>query len=328
MKTLLNILIALLIIAILGGAGFIGYALYQDRQHEAPPATVVSRPAAPVSTSVDSPSANQNALTVVCSTAQRQQTIDTILAQNESFNQLLPWLEDDTVETLQDFSKTLLDLDRIITIYQTNYYAQFPACAESIVIREFFDVLYDSLLDFMMLNVLSLYVLQNGDEVTSNIIKDAATRRQNAQNALPDENALIDALRQNSLLPQGMPTCTAEQLAQHNALYAPYITEYQRLFPAYLDFMNKRSGDFSTLFRFEELAIEVFTAETPPCAENFPQEMAYVRIFQDTSLAIHLAQLAAFEQNRGDLTTAEALERIVAQRHERVLANIEVISPN
>ena len=46
----------------------------------------------------------------------------------------------------------------------------------------------------------------------------------------------------------------------------------------------------------------------------------------DTTIAVQLAQLAAFEERRGDFDTAEQLQ-VIVDHHNRVLENVGQVLP-
>lgn len=76
----------------------------------------------------------------------------------------LPFMQNDTIDTIQEFSTTVPLLEAAVKTYYT---ADMPACAESIHVRNVAGVGIDSLTEFFALTVLELYVEQNGDMATA-----------------------------------------------------------------------------------------------------------------------------------------------------------------
>lgn len=305
-KRLLDVLIFFLILIIAGGGGFVGYTLYQRQQNEEDQPTLQAIVSPPAPTS----------LLPACTDAEIETVRVEIEAAMRNLEQL-PFMQNDTIDTIQEFSTTVLLLEAAVKTYYTDT-ADMPACAESIHVRNVAGVGIDSLTEFFALTILELYVEQNGDMATADILRRAMTQRDTITSNVLE--------RLDPEIVQGFQVC-GDQAAAQLVPYRDLLTIYLDLYPEYESFMQTLSGDFATLFRYEELSLQALEIQNTPCYENIMLENQYAQLFLDTTTAIHVAQLAAFEKARGNPTTAAQLQTIAREHQASAAQLLAVLSP-
>ncbi|MBZ0309467.1 MAG: hypothetical protein K8I82_25620, partial [Anaerolineae bacterium] len=279
-----------------GAMGFVGYTFLQHQNEDKTPT--------PKTVAVTSPVATASTLLPACTVAQTEIAQTQIDAALNHFSQL-PFMQDDSIESIQEFSTTVPLIESAVEAFYADT-ADLPLCAEGIHARHVIGLTMDGMTEFYALAVLTLYVEQNGDTATAEILR----RAMNQRDTISDSTLA----RMETETDQGFQVC-GDQAAVQLAPYQNLLDEYLSLYPAYESFMQTLSGDFATLFRYEELSVEILAIRNTPCYENIEIESQYAQLFLDTATAIHVAQLAAFEKIRGNPTTAAQLQA-VAQEHQ------------
>ena len=256
-----------------------------------------------------------------CTAEQHQQLIDTFNLVQADIDKVINVPEPEEME-MGDLYIMILSVDWLLDNYRGTFHDQMPECADALFIGESLGLVYDSFIQVVILTTLSLRALDAGNVDAGDQLIDAAGLRNDYTQTLPELPEIFPQLEQGNMFPDGLPVCGAaagDVLIQYETPFQSYLS----ILPEYEHFIETGSGDFDTLLQFETLSLETLQMDTEVCAESYYFEVLYNRLFMDTSIVIHVLQLAALEERFGEATNAELYHSIAEERK----ASVEELLP-
>jgi len=264
------------------------------------------------------PAAAQDAVSTpaACTDAERAQVVDLVNKGTASFGQAGQNNAGD--QSIEALTAKMIDYGNAVIDFNSNYYSNFPACMDGILMQETVGVTIITNMTLLIAwNTLDKYEkaaeAPNTDLVTA-IEAAIASGTTDMQSAGQSFSTVFAQLAQGPVMTEWFPACTAEQLSSEAIVKLDDFEQtYSNMAPDLQAYLDDGTLDDSTYLAALQLwtdpntDIKSFSA----CADVFPRIINDLHIFGDTLITLTYARTQGYVDNQADADTAAKYDETV-----------------